>query len=404
MRYKITSQEKHTGKVLEENFFEAETEALAVQEYQKKVDGYISAVELSKKDDSVREMLDLLSADEIDFTLSVAKEGEKDKFVPLCSTFKFQQEQKPYRMIAQDAKGGYVCEVVPHIFYADSPKQAIADAMQYAKQHLQGKEITVYDEEERVVFTDNPYTAKYLNIPAEDYAYGDRERFAESLNLPHSNSPSIYVDMDGVVALWQATKTAEELFNPENHYFRTVPPVDEYIRLVKALVDAGADVCIISAADRGTIKDKFDWLRENMPFIKPENIFFAPIGADKTEFIKGNADKSILIDDYKVNLKAWKEHGGMAIKALNGVNSRPTLEQAQGFVDVGCYRTDKSEQRINFDVRGAAFGIMREYDILLGKDLDKENIVNKEPFVSEKDEAEFSNENNEKIQQDYDDD
>ena len=401
MRYKITSQEKHSGKVLEENIFEAENEALAVQEYQKKVDGYHSVVEMSKTDGDIRQMLNLLgTTDTVDFTLSVASDKGRDKFVPICSTFSFQEEQKPYRVIAQDAKSGHIDEVVPHIFYADSPKKAIEDVMRYADKHLKGKEITIYNEEERVVFTNNPYTAKYLNIPAEDYTCHDRKDLAERLAIHRSDSPSIYVDMDGVVALWQATKTAEELFNPENHYFRTVPPVDEYIKLVKTLSDMGADVCIISAADRDTIKDKFDWLRENMPFIQPDNIFFAPIGADKTEFIKGNAEKSILIDDYKVNLKAWKEHGGLAIKALNGVNSRPTLEQAQAFVDVGCYHKDRDEKRVDLDIRAAAFGIMREYDILTVKNNDKGlDAVDKGEV-----ETELPDVSDDKAQQDYDDD
>ena len=92
----------------------------------------------------------------------------------------------------------------------------------------------------------------------------------------------------------------------------------------------------------------------------------------------------------------------MAIKALNGVNSRPTLEQAQAFVDVGCYKENKDENRIAFDVRGAAFGIMREYDILLNK------YGNKELNADGKDlpdaEAEFPDAEDNKAQQDYDED
>ena len=41
-------------------------------------------------------------------------------------------------------------------------------------------------------------------------------------------------------------------------------------------------------------------------------------GFYRIDFVKGNAEYSILIDDYKENLKQWK---GIPVKAINTINS-----------------------------------------------------------------------------------
>lgn len=90
------------------------------------------------------------------------------------------------------------------------------------------------------------------------------------------------------------------------------------VELAETLYNNGYDVCIMSAADRDTIRDKWEWIDTHMPFIEKENICFCPIGADKTQFVKGNAEISVLIDDYPKNLDEWI---GTPVKAINSVNS-----------------------------------------------------------------------------------
>lgn len=133
---------------------------------------------------------------------------------------------------------------------------------------------------------------------------------------------SVYFDIDGVLGKWYADargySSIEEIIDPCNHYFRDIEPHPAAIELAKTLCEKGADVCIISAADINIIRDKWEWLAEHLPFIRKENIFFSPLGANKAEYIKGNSRRSLLIDDYNVNLNAWD---GKAMKAINTVNS-----------------------------------------------------------------------------------
>lgn len=140
-------------------------------------------------------------------------------------------------------------------------------------------------------------------------------------NAKHEK-PSIYFDMDGVLCKWYINQkgynSLEEIVDPRNHYFRDNEPHMFTIELANILHDRDYDVCIISAAARETIRDKVYWINKHMPFILEENIFFSPLGADKTKFVKNNADISILIDDYNQNLHDWT---GIAIKAINGLNS-----------------------------------------------------------------------------------
>lgn len=141
-------------------------------------------------------------------------------------------------------------------------------------------------------------------------------------NGAKSDKPSIYFDIDGTLGMWyQDTRGMvypDQVLNPHYHYFRNIEPHPFMIELASELNDRGYDVCIISSADKNTIRDKWEWLQEHCSFINEENIFFCPLGADKSEFIKGNAEISILVDDYKVNLEQWK---GTPIKAINSINS-----------------------------------------------------------------------------------
>jgi 5'(3')-deoxyribonucleotidase len=144
----------------------------------------------------------------------------------------------------------------------------------------------------------------------------------EKGNIPASDKPSIYFDIDGVLGFFYPDARGliypDEVLDPQIHYFRTIAPHDFVVALAKELTEQGYDVCVISAADKDTIRDKYDWLQEHCPFIKDENIFFCPIGADKSHFVKDNASISVLIDDYSKNLDQWK---GIPVKAINSINS-----------------------------------------------------------------------------------
>lgn len=145
---------------------------------------------------------------------------------------------------------------------------------------------------------------------------------------------SVYFDIDGVLGYFykdgRGLKYPEEILDPNNHYFRNIEPHPFAVDLARRLVEEGIDVCVISSADRDSLRDKVEWLKEYCPFIKEDNIFFCPIGSDKARFVKGNADKSILIDDYPDNLAKWEEHGGQAKKFINSIN---TLDSRFPFIN-----------------------------------------------------------------------
>lgn len=155
----------------------------------------------------------------------------------------------------------------------------------------------------------------------ESFSREEWESF-ERCGAKKENKPSVYFDIDGTLGYWYQNARGfvypDEVLDPNKHYFRTIEPHPFMIDVARTLHEKGYDVCVISAADRYTIKDKWDWLSEHCSFIPPENIFFCPLGADKNNFVKGNAEYSILIDDYKENLKQWK---GIPVKAINTINS-----------------------------------------------------------------------------------
>lgn len=162
----------------------------------------------------------------------------------------------------------------------------------------------------------------------------------KSMNHEVSDRPSVYFDIDGTLAKWNANATYEEIFDPKNHYFAKVIPEPMVIDLARKLTLDGVDVCIISAAQHDTIPDKYGWIKRNLPFIEDENIFFSPLGADKSQFIKCNADISALIDDYNVNLREWSKTGGTPIKMINGINS-----ERSGFREISFERMKAAEKR-----------------------------------------------------------
>ena len=157
-------------------------------------------------------------------------------------------------------------------------------------------------------------------IMKNDYLCRSAEKWeeTESITSRQSSEPSVYFDLDGTLSNRStkdlAVSSLEEMLDPANHYFRNIEPHPYMISLANKLRAEGMDVCIIASTDRNTMRDKIEWINKNLPFIPKENIFFAPIGADRSQFIKGNAEISILIDRYEKDLSRWK---GLAIKAVD---------------------------------------------------------------------------------------
>ncbi len=141
----------------------------------------------------------------------------------------------------------------------------------------------------------------------------------------------IFVDMDGVLATFHPEKSIEEIALPG--YFRELEPEVNVISAIKGLLnDSNSEVYILSAVLNNTAaSEKREWLKEYLPGIKNENIFFVPYGENKSSFVRNMTGSvstdDILIDDFTFNLRTWH---GVGVKLLNKINN--TNRTWNGFV------------------------------------------------------------------------
>jgi len=153
---------------------------------------------------------------------------------------------------------------------------------------------------------------------------------AEEFSLP--KGMKVYVDMDGVLAdlfnhvgglhdvehYNKMTKDQwETFFKDSNAYelFRDLPAFSTANKLLSIVVDYAGGYNILSSPlnfdKEGSIRGKREWLKKHI-HVPADKIIFEH---EKYKYAK-NADgtPNILIDDYGVNIRAWQQAGGIAIK------------------------------------------------------------------------------------------
>lgn len=97
-------------------------------------------------------------------------------------------------------------------------------------------------------------------------------------------------------------------------FFRDLEPIDGAINGVRALLNRGHDVVIVTAARRGH-RDKLEWIAENLPFLPRDNVVFT----HRKELVRGD----LLFDDAPHNLEAFARYGipvAMAYRYNAGVD------------------------------------------------------------------------------------
>lgn len=131
-------------------------------------------------------------------------------------------------------------------------------------------------------------------------------------------SIKLFVDMDGVLAVWNPTATLNDTHQPG--YFINRDIEVRVKELIFRLRDEKIDVRINSAAyDIEAESEKNIWIN-NYVDATIERIF-VPYGSNKADYVIGT--DNILIDDYTDNLLKWLASGkGKAIKFLNGINGK----------------------------------------------------------------------------------
>ena len=83
-------------------------------------------------------------------------------------------------------------------------------------------------------------------------------------------------------------------------FFRDLEPIAGAIEGVRALLERGHEVVIVTAARRGH-RDKLEWVAEHLPFLPRDNIVFT----HRKELVRGE----LLFDDAPHNLEGVRPYG-----------------------------------------------------------------------------------------------
>lgn len=125
---------------------------------------------------------------------------------------------------------------------------------------------------------------------------------------------NIYVDMDGVLANFNAEPNAVERFKNELGFFAKLKPIQSNVNFVKELIENNFNVFILSASpNENADKDKITWLKKFLPHLQPQNIIIIRNGQNKADFVV-TKENNILFDDYGKNCRDFKSRGYMSCK------------------------------------------------------------------------------------------
>lgn len=160
-----------------------------------------------------------------------------------------------------------------------------------------------------------------------------------------STKPTVYVDMDGVLAdlfnhvgeihdvehyNHMSDQQWEHFFQNTDayHLFRDLPPFPTANKLLRMVKGMAGGYKILSSPlnfDRaGSIKGKREWLSKHIT-VPPDDIVFEH---EKYKYAVTNGVPNILIDDFRKNITAWNSAGGIGIKYQADENSLRELAQA----------------------------------------------------------------------------
>ena len=165
-------------------------------------------------------------------------------------------------------------------------------------------------------------------------------------NMDWISKINVFLDMDNTLFRFSYGKSndvdvLERVLDAG--FFRNLEPMKN-IAIYEALQLIGVKVYVLSACPvsaPNSKQEKREALKEHMPFLKNSQILLCNVGDNKAEFARkkahrDNLETSFLIDDWKGNLTAWKEAGGIPIKKAMSFKIRPypTLLDHRDVVDM----------------------------------------------------------------------
>ena len=121
---------------------------------------------------------------------------------------------------------------------------------------------------------------------------------------------NVYIDMDGVLADFNAEPDGVARFHTEKGFFRNLKPLKENCKALRKLIaDGNHNIFILSASpNEAADGDKRVWLRKHKIMLPDGNIIICRNNERKVDHMK-TAD-GVLFDDYGKNLREWETADG----------------------------------------------------------------------------------------------
>lgn len=186
----------------------------------------------------------------------------------------------------------------------------------------------------------------------------------KTFEVTGQHRPHLYLDMDGVQAdfftawaQWHAQHFDQEHVqrykdigdreareqsiselnreSPEfiEHFFATLPVLPNFPRLLEFLNTNNIEFTVLSAPLRGneeaSIRGKRAWLDKHNSGASATAIFTA----DKGRYARHGGKPNVLVDDFKKYVKAWTDHGGIAVLHRDN-NVGATLDQLRSIYGI----------------------------------------------------------------------